>query len=111
MAYYKVLIEVWCDWDPADSNLKEIVGHVALREGAICTLQEVVRVVNRPQDIENDAAMAFLAEKRAMQTKVRGRREVVLGMECCTAGSRGYAAPLRSASTGIFQALSSHSGI
>jgi hypothetical protein len=32
MAYYKVLIEVWCDWDPRKS-LKEIAGHVALREG------------------------------------------------------------------------------
>jgi hypothetical protein len=41
MAYYKVLIEVWCDWDPMKNDLKEIAGHVALREGAICTLQEV----------------------------------------------------------------------
>jgi hypothetical protein len=40
MAYYKVLIEVWCDWDPMKSDLKEIAGHVALREGVICTLQE-----------------------------------------------------------------------
>jgi len=28
MAYYKVLIEVWCDWDPEDSNLEETVRHV-----------------------------------------------------------------------------------
>jgi hypothetical protein len=59
MAYYKVLIEVWCDWDPKKSDLKEIAGHVALREGAICTLQEVIRTVDRPQEIENDAAMSF----------------------------------------------------
>ena len=59
MAYYKVLIEVWCDWDPRKSDLKEIAGHVALREGAICTLQEVIRMVDRPQEIENDAAMSF----------------------------------------------------
>ena len=43
MAYYKSRIEVWCDWNPAESDLKEIVGHVALGEGAICTLREVVR--------------------------------------------------------------------
>jgi hypothetical protein len=59
MAYYKVLIEVWCDWDPKKSDLKEIAGHAALREGAICTLQEVIRFVDRPQEIENDAAMSF----------------------------------------------------
>ena len=59
MAYYKVLIEVSCDWDPRKSDLKEIAGHVALHEGAICTLQEIVRVVDRPQDIENDAALSF----------------------------------------------------
>jgi len=59
MAYYKVRIEVWCDWNPAESDLKDIAGHVALYEGAICTLQEIVRVVDRPQDIENDAALSF----------------------------------------------------
>ena len=59
MAYYKVLLEVWCDWDPEKSDLKEIFGHVALGEGAICTLREVVKVVDRPQDIENEAAMSF----------------------------------------------------
>jgi hypothetical protein len=58
MAYYKVLIEVWCDWDPRKS-LKEIAGHVALREGAICTLHEVIRMVDRPQDIEDEEAMSF----------------------------------------------------
>ena len=39
MAYYKSRIEVWCDWNPAESDLKEIVEHVALGEGAICTLR------------------------------------------------------------------------
>jgi hypothetical protein len=24
MAYYKVRIEVWCDWNPAESDLEEI---------------------------------------------------------------------------------------
>jgi len=57
MAYYfrwrttKVLIEVWCDWDPAESDLKEFVGHVALGENTLCTFREVVKVVDRPQDI------------------------------------------------------------
>ena len=46
MAYYKVRIELWCDWHPRKSDLKEIAGHVALREGAICTLQEVIRIVD-----------------------------------------------------------------
>jgi hypothetical protein len=59
MAYYKVLIEVWCNWDPKKSDLKEIVGRASVRKGAICTLQEIVRIVNRPQEIENDAAMSF----------------------------------------------------
>ena len=38
MAYYKVLIEVWCDWDPEDSALEEMVRHVLRGEDAICTL-------------------------------------------------------------------------
>lgn len=59
MAYYKVLIEVWCDWDPKKSDLKEIAEHAALRQGAICTLQEIIRIVDRPQEIENDAALIF----------------------------------------------------
>ena len=59
MAYYKVLIEVWCDFDPRKNDLKEIAGHVALREGAICTLQEVIRIVHRPEEIENSAALTF----------------------------------------------------
>jgi hypothetical protein len=59
MAYYKILLEVWCDWDPAESDLEEIVRHVALREDAICTLREIVAVVDRPQDIQNEQAMSF----------------------------------------------------
>jgi hypothetical protein len=59
MAYYKVLIEVWCNWDPEDGDLEEICRQVALGEDAICTLQEVVEVVHRPQDIDNEEAMSF----------------------------------------------------
>jgi hypothetical protein len=59
MAYYKVLIEVWCGWDPEESDLAEICRQVALSEDAICTLQEFVKVVDRPQDIDNEEAMSF----------------------------------------------------
>src|SRR6266536_6212694 len=72
MAYYKVRIEVWCDWNPAESDLEEIVQNTSTGE-AICTKQEVVAVVDRPQDIDDDEAMSFLAGKRGMPTKVRAR--------------------------------------
>jgi len=59
MAYYKVRIEIWCDWDPTKSDLEEIIREVIRREDAICTLQAIVTTVERPQDIENDMAMSF----------------------------------------------------
>lgn len=59
MAYYKVRIEGWCDWDPAERELRDIVQQMIRREGAICILQEVVEVVDRPKDIDNDEAMMF----------------------------------------------------
>ena len=58
MAYYKVRIEVWCDWNPAESDLEEIAESMSVGE-ATCTRREVVNVVNRPQDIEEEEAMAF----------------------------------------------------
>ena len=58
MAYYKVRIEVWCDWDPKESSLEEIVENVSAGK-AICTSVEVVAVADRPQDIEDDQAMSF----------------------------------------------------
>ena len=58
MAYYKVRIEVWCDWDPKESSLDEICENIRAGE-AICTKVEVVSEVDRPQDIEDDAAMSF----------------------------------------------------
>jgi hypothetical protein len=57
MAYYKVRIEVWCDWNPAESNLEEIAENISAGE-AICK-REVVAIVYRPQDIEEDEAMTF----------------------------------------------------
>jgi hypothetical protein len=59
MAYYKLLIQVWCDWDPGESDLEEVGRHVELGEDAICTLREVVAVVERPQEIEDEEAMKF----------------------------------------------------
>jgi hypothetical protein len=58
MAYYKVRIEVWCDWNPAESDLEEIVENISAGE-AICIKRELVAAVDRPQDIEDDEAMSF----------------------------------------------------
>jgi len=58
MAYYKVRIEVWCDWNPAESDLDDIAQSMGVGE-AICTMREVIAVVNRPQEIEDDEAMVF----------------------------------------------------
>jgi hypothetical protein len=58
MAYYKVRIEVWCDWNPAESDLEDIAQSMGVGE-AICTMREVVAVADRPQDIEDEEAMAF----------------------------------------------------
>jgi len=59
MAYYKLLIHVWCNWDPSESDLEEIGRRVALGEDAICTVRETIAIVDRPQDIEDEQAMAF----------------------------------------------------
>jgi hypothetical protein len=58
MAYYKVQIEIWCDWDPESSSLYEIVESTHL-DKAICTRQEVVDEVDRPKDIDDEDAMSF----------------------------------------------------
>jgi hypothetical protein len=29
MAYYKVRIEVWCDWNPTESDLEEIAESIS----------------------------------------------------------------------------------
>ena len=56
MAHYKVRIEVWCDWNPTEI---EEIGETINAGEAICTRREVVAVVDRPQDIEDEVAMAF----------------------------------------------------
>ena len=71
MAYYKVRIEVWCDWDPAESDLKDIAENISSGE-AICTKQEVVAVVDRPQDIEDDEAMTFFGGEEGDADESRG---------------------------------------
>lgn len=59
MAYYKTQIEIWCDWDPTESDLEEIIREVIRREDAICTLQEVVRTVERPQNGASNSSDIF----------------------------------------------------
>jgi hypothetical protein len=58
MAYYKVRIEVWCDWNPAESDLEEIAQSISAGE-AISTKREMIAAVGRPQDIEDEDAMSF----------------------------------------------------
>jgi hypothetical protein len=58
MAYYKVRIEVWCDWNPAESDLDDIIQAMGVGE-AICTTRKVIAVVDRPKDIEDEEAMSF----------------------------------------------------
>jgi hypothetical protein len=58
MAYYKVRMEVWVDWNPAESDLDDIAQGMGVGE-AICTRREVVAVADRPQDVEDEEAMAF----------------------------------------------------
>ncbi len=60
MAYYKVRIEVWCDWDPEESNLEEIAQNISAGE-AVCSKRDVVAVVDRPQDIGDEEAMRFFS--------------------------------------------------
>jgi hypothetical protein len=58
MTYFKVRMEVWCDWNPAESDLAEIAENISAGE-AICTKREVVAVVDSAQDIEDEEAMTF----------------------------------------------------
>jgi hypothetical protein len=58
VAYYKVQIGVWCDWDPEGSELEEIAQNISAGE-AICTKGELVALVNRPQDINSEEGMRF----------------------------------------------------
>jgi hypothetical protein len=68
MAYYKVRIEVWCDWNPAESDLADIAQAMGIGE-AICTMREIIAVADRPQDIEDEEAMSFFGDQRAMRMR------------------------------------------
>jgi hypothetical protein len=48
MEYYKVRIEVWCDWNPAESDLADIAQAMGVGE-AICTMREIIAFVDRPK--------------------------------------------------------------
>jgi hypothetical protein len=72
MAYYKVRIEVWCDWNPAESDLEDIAQSMGVGE-AICTMREVIAVVNRPQDIEDEEAMSFFGGSEGDADESQGR--------------------------------------
>ena len=41
VAYYKVWIEVWCDWDPEECDLEEIAQNISAGE-AVCTKRAVL---------------------------------------------------------------------
>jgi hypothetical protein len=72
MAYYKVRIEVWRDWNPAESDVEEIAENISAGE-AICTKREVVAVVDRPQDIEDDKAMSFFGGEEGDADESQGQ--------------------------------------
>jgi hypothetical protein len=79
MAYYKLRMDVWCGWDPAESDLEEIAQNISAGD-AICTKRVVIAAVDRPQDIEDEAAMRFFGGKG------RCRLEPGVG-SCWVAGS------------------------
>ena len=64
MAYYKVRIEGWCDWDPTNVSLDVLARQMVLRQDAVCTLQKIVTVVDRPQDVEDGDAMSFFGGQK-----------------------------------------------
>src|SRR5437870_1937123 len=62
MAYYKVRIEVWCDWNPAESDLEEIVQNVV----ALGNHQDCIRLVN----LETGSGHAVCADQSAQLSGV-----------------------------------------
>jgi hypothetical protein len=71
MAYYKVRIEVWCDWNPGESDLDDISQAMGVGE-AICTMREVVAIVDRPKDIEDEEAMSFFGREEGDADESQG---------------------------------------
>jgi hypothetical protein len=58
MAYYKLQLDIWCNWDPEESDFVHIAQSISSSD-AICTRRKVIAAVDCPQDIEDEAAMAF----------------------------------------------------
>ena len=71
MAYYKVNIELWCNWDAASSSLDEIVENTHIGD-AICIRQEIMDVVDRPDEIDDEAAMSFFGGDMGDADKSQG---------------------------------------
>ncbi len=71
MAYYKLRLDVWCDWDPEESDLEEIAQNICTGD-AICTRRKVIAVVDRPQDIEDEAAMRFFGGEEGDAHSIQG---------------------------------------
>ena len=59
MTYYKVRIEGWCELDPSEMSLEDVLREMVRGEDAICVRQDVLAAVNCPQDIQDDKAMSF----------------------------------------------------
>lgn len=73
MAYYKLQMDIWCDWDPEESDFGDIAQNIS-SGGAICTRRKVIAVVDRPQDIEDEAETL---------RRGRGRRRSEPGIGLC----------------------------
>jgi hypothetical protein len=58
VACYKLQMDIWCDWDPEESDFGDIPQNMSSGD-AICVRRKVIAVVDRPQDIEDEAAMRF----------------------------------------------------
>jgi hypothetical protein len=58
LAYYKLQMDIWCDWDPEASDFCNIAQNISSGD-AICTRRNVIAAVDRPQDIEDEEAMRF----------------------------------------------------
>jgi hypothetical protein len=87
--------------NPAESDLDDIAEPMGVGE-AICTMREVMAVIDRPKDIEDEEAMGFFSGSEGDADESQGLAVVP---------ATDYAAPLRSEFTDMFQALRSHSGM
>ena len=47
MAYYKLQMDIWCDWDPEESDFGDISQSISSGD-AIYTRRKVIAAVDRP---------------------------------------------------------------